>query len=181
MTPPSRRLFLRHSAGLAAALPRAFAPAARAALPPTRSLAFEHLHTGEKLSLVYAVGESYVPDALTRLNQLLRDHYSGEVGVLDPQLLDLLFRVQQTLGAAQPFQVISAYRSAATNAHLRSSRAGGVASKSLHMQGQAMDIRVAGVPLTELQRAAQSLQGGGVGFYAREQFGHLDTGRGRHW
>ncbi len=181
MTQPSRRLFLRRSAGLAAALPLAFAPSAWAAMAPTRSLAFDHLHTGEKLSLVYAEREAYVPDALVRLNHLLRDHYSGEVGVIDPQLFDLLFRVQQTLGASRPFEVISAYRGAATNERLRNTGGGGVASKSLHLLGQAIDIRIAGVPLSDLRKAALSQKGGGVGFYAREQFVHVDTGRVRSW
>jgi uncharacterized protein YcbK (DUF882 family) len=180
-TQPSRRSFLRHSAGLASVgLALAYAPTVRATAP-TRSLAFEHLHTGEKMSLVYAEGGAYVPQALTRLNQLLRDHYSGEVGVIDPPLFDLLFEVQQTLGANRPFQVISGFRGAATNAHLKSTRGGGVASKSLHMEGRAIDIRIAGVPLTDLRTAALSLRSGGVGFYARDQFVHVDTGRVRAW
>lgn len=175
----SRRRFLHHGGGLAAAaLPLT---SAWGKVTDARSLAFEHLHTGEKLTLVYAQGDTYLPEALTRLNHLLRDHYSGAVGRIDPQLFDLLFRVQRTLGAAQPFEVISGYRSSATNAHLKSSRGGGVASKSLHMEGRAIDIRIAGVPLDDVRVAALSLQIGGVGYYARDGFVHVDTGRVRSW
>ena len=181
-TQPSRRVFLRRGARLAAAaLVAPLALPARAATPEVRSLAFEHTHTGEKLSLVYAQRNQYLPDALERLNHLLRDHYSGELGRIDPRLFDLLFGVQQTLGVAQPFQVISGFRGAATNARLRETRGGGVASKSLHLEGRAVDIRIAGVALSALRGAALALQGGGVGFYAREQFVHIDTGRVRAW
>ncbi|MEF8751942.1 MAG: DUF882 domain-containing protein, partial [Candidatus Accumulibacter necessarius] len=88
-----------------AALP--LAKPALASLPSARALAFDHTHTGERLSVVFAVGEHYVPNALDRLNFFLRDHYSGEVGSIDPQLFDLLFKVKQELACEQPFQVIS--------------------------------------------------------------------------
>ncbi len=193
MTNPSklsRRHFLRHTAKLAvasAALP--FAPQALATpfeirpvgLPNARSLAFEHTHTGERLALVYATGEQYLTESLNSFNSFLRDHYSGEIGLIDPALLDILYRMQQALGREQSFQVISAYRSPNTNAKLHNTRGGGVAKRSLHMDGKAIDIRLAGVPLTDLRDAAASLRVGGVGFYPREQFIHIDTGRVRHW
>lgn len=146
-----------------------------------RSLSFDHTHTREQLTLVYAVGEQYVPDALAALNHFLRDHYSGEVGVIDPQLLDLLHRVKAELGVKQPFQVISGFRCPATNQTLRSTRGGGVATRSLHMDGKAIDIRIPGVPLGELRDAALQLRAGGVGYYPRDQFVHVDTGRVRSW
>ena len=180
---PARRLFLRRSAQLAvigAAGPLA-ARTAFASSAGERSLAFDHTHTREKLSLVYAAGGEYVAQALAKLNHLLRDHYSGDVGVIDPQLFDLLHRVRTELGAREPFQVISGYRCPVTNDKLRNARCGGVATRSLHMDGKAIDIRIPGVPLAELRDAALSLRAGGVGYYPREQFVHVDTGRVRTW
>lgn len=154
---------------------------ALAARADARSLSLSHTHTGERMNLVYALDEQYLPESLSRLNLFLRDHYSGEVGLIDPQLFDLLHGVKQTLGGDPTFQVISGYRCTATNSRLRNTRGGGVAQRSLHMDGKAIDIRVADLPLADLRDAALSLRGGGVGFYAREQFVHLDTGRVRHW
>ena len=177
-----RRLFLSHAARLAIA--GAVLPIARpalASLPGARSLEFDHTHTGERISVVFAVGNHYVPDALSLVNRFLRDHYSGEVGQIDPQLLDLLFKTRQELGCDQPFHVISGYRCATTNSRLRNTRGGGVARQSLHMHGQAIDIRIPGVALSDLRDAAMSLNAGGVGFYPRDKFVHLDTGKVRYW
>lgn len=150
-----------------------------------RLLAFNHMHTRERISLVYAVDGQYLPDALGSLNRFLRDHYSGTVGQMDPQLFDLLFGVRRALGgravSLSAFEVISGYRCPETNDHLRNSRGGGVAKRSLHMEGKAIDVRLPGVPLAELRDAAISLQAGGVGYYPREQFVHIDTGRIRTW
>lgn len=181
----SRRFFLRQSAQLAmigATLPLA-ARSARAATTPTRDLMLDHTHTRERIALVYATGEDYVPKALGSLNHFLRDHYSGEVGHMDPQLFDLMHNVKQTLNTRVDlsFQIISGYRAPATNNTLRNTRGGGVAKNSLHMQGKAIDIRLPGVPLAELRDAALSLQAGGVGYYPKDQFIHIDTGRVRHW
>lgn len=180
---PSRRLFLRRTAHLAmagTALPLA-SPSALASLPNARSLALEHTHTRESIALVYAVGEQYVPEALSTLNHFLRDHYVGDVGLIDPQLFDLLYKMKQVLGAGQSFQVISGYRCPTTNARLRNTGGGGVAKHSLHMEGKAIDVRLPGVPLGELRDAALSLRAGGVGYYPREQFVHIDTGHVRRW
>ncbi|UDM49927.1 DUF882 domain-containing protein [Cupriavidus sp. MP-37] len=191
-TRKARRRFLHTTgtlalaAGLMPLAPRralASLPAnqALAGLPDARTLAFDHTHTGERVSLVYAVGDRFVPEALTALNGFLRDHYSGKVGTIDPQLFDLLFQVRRELGTDKPFQVISGYRSPATNSRLRNSRGGGVAKHSLHMDGKAIDIRLAGVSLADVRDAAKSLQGGGVGYYETDQFVHIDTGRVRYW
>ena len=117
---------------------------------------------------------------------MLNRHFSGLPVVDDKGRLvgivtegDLLRR--QELGTQQPFEVISGYRSPATNDTLRSTRGGGVAKHSLHMVGKAIDVRLPGVPLTELRDAALSLRQGGVGFYPSEQFVHLDTGPVRRW
>jgi uncharacterized protein YcbK (DUF882 family) len=100
---------------------------------------------------------------------------------MDPQVFDLLHRVRQVLGAERPFEVISGYRDPHTNERLRQTRGGGVARRSLHMDGRAIDVRLPGVPLADLRDAALSLRSGGVGYYPGSQFVHLDTGRVRSW
>ncbi|EXI76083.1 MAG TPA: YcbK family protein [Candidatus Accumulibacter phosphatis] len=178
----SRRRFLGHAAQLLAAgvvLP--LARPALASLPNARQLAFEHTHTGERLSVVFSLGDQYIPESLRRLNLFLRDHYSGEVGNIDPQLFDLLYAIRQEVDSGQVFQVISGYRCPATNSRLRKGRSSGVARQSLHMDGKAIDIRLAGVPLSDLRDAAISRNRGGVGYYAGSDFVHVDTGRVRSW
>jgi uncharacterized protein YcbK (DUF882 family) len=177
-----RRRFLRHTAHVVAAgaLPALCAPA-RASLAGPRALALAHTHTGERIELVYAVDDRYVGEALGSLNHFLRDHYTGDVGSIDPRVFDLLHGVQRLLGAGRPFEVISGYRCPATNDRLRETGGGGVAKHSLHMEGRAIDVRLPGVPLAELRDAGLTLRAGGVGFYPRQQFVHLDTGRIRTW
>lgn len=145
-----------------------------------RVLRFGHLHTGERLEVEYFAGGRYLPDALAAVNHLLRDFRNGEVGTMDPSLLDLLHALRVRTGSRQPYEIISGYRSPATNRMLHE-RSSGVATKSLHMSGQAIDIRVADVPLVQLRQAALSLQLGGVGFYPGSNFVHIDTGRVRVW
>lgn len=189
---PTRRHFFRRAAqfavagaplgALASQRPtRSLALDALASQPGTRSLALDNTHTGERIDLVYSVGGQYVPQALATLNHFLRDHYTGEVAVIDPQLFDVLHSLQSRLAWRQPYEVISGYRCPRTNELLRTTRGGGVASHSLHMDGKAMDIRLPGVPLAEVRDAALSLQAGGVGYYPHEQFVHVDTGRVRRW
>jgi uncharacterized protein YcbK (DUF882 family) len=153
---------------------------AAAASAGTRALRFAHLHTGEKLTVEYFTGGSYLPDALGAVNHLLRDFRTGDEHVIDPKLLDLLHRLTAETGTQKPFEVISGYRSPATNAMLRS-HSEGVASHSLHMVGQAIDIRLADLRLPALRDAARSLRLGGVGFYPASNFVHVDTGRIRTW
>lgn len=180
---PSRRRFLSCSATMVlagAGAPLAMAQSVITTRP--RQLAFDHTHTREHVSLVYAsTAGHYVDKALSRLNYFLRDHYTNDVGVMDPQLFDILHRVSRSLSTQIAFQVISGYRSPATNERLRTTRAGGVAKRSLHMDGKAIDIRLPGVPLAELRDAALSLAAGGVGFYPGQQFVHIDTGKVRSW
>jgi uncharacterized protein YcbK (DUF882 family) len=180
---PGRRVFLRGAMKLAAA--SVAAPvAARAGVFSTsgaRSLALAHTHTGEQLELQYAVSDNYVPAALQKLNHFLRDHYTGDVGLIDPQLFDLLHRIKAEVGGRGAFQVISGYRCPETNGKLKATRGGGVAKRSLHMEGKAIDIRLPGVQLADLRDAALSLRAGGVGYYPRDQFIHIDTGRVRSW
>ncbi|MEO5658750.1 MAG: DUF882 domain-containing protein [Polaromonas sp.] len=179
----ARRRFLHRTVQLGgvAVLPALPVRAALASMAEARELALVHTHTHEKIDLVYANGENYLASALGSLNHFLRDHYSGEIGSMDPQIFEQLHRVQLLLGSKQAYEVISGYRCPATNANLRQTRSGGVAKHSLHMEGRAIDVRLPGVPLADLHRAALSLRGGGVGFYPRDQFVHLDTGLVRNW
>ncbi len=166
----------RHLVAALVALPAL----ARARSGEPRVLHFDHLHTGEKLEVEYFSGGRYLSDGLAAANRLLRDFRTGDVGTVDPTLLDLLHALRERTGSTQPYQIISGYRSPATNRMLHE-RSSGVATKSLHMSGQAVDIRVADVPLARLREAALSLQRGGVGFYPGSNFVHVDTGRVRAW
>ena len=145
-----------------------------------RRLALLNLHTGERINQPYWMQGDYLPDSLAQINRVLRDHRSGEVYPIDPGLLDLLSALQQQVGSRAGYEVISGYRSPATNARL-SSKSTGVAKRSLHMQGKAIDIRLPGTQLVHLHRAAKSLQAGGVGLYTSSNFIHVDTGRVRYW
>ena len=155
------------------------AQAVIAALAPRR-VAFQNLHTGEKLEAVYWEQGCYVPDALAAVNRVLRDYRTGDEHMMDPRLLDLLHQVHGAVGRKAPFQVISGYRSPKTNAMLHE-RSSGVAGKSLHMEGMAIDVRVEGVALDHLHKAALDLSEGGVGFYPTSDFVHMDVGRVRRW
>jgi uncharacterized protein YcbK (DUF882 family) len=176
-----RRLLMLGATSAAALCVPGLARAARAPQHlPARTLSFEHLHTGERLRVTYFDGSDYVGDALHEINHVLRDHYSGEQTRIDPALLDLLTKVSTSLDARAPFQVISGYRSPTTNARL-AAHSGGVARHSLHMEGEAIDVRLSGHRLFDLRRTAWKLQSGGVGYYPGSNFVHLDTGRIRFW
>jgi len=170
---PSRRDFLATLAGIVPSL-------ALADVRAPRTLNLVHTHTAERLRVEYFSDGRYLPDALGRVNQFLRDFRTGEIHAIDPGLLDLLHRLTGVSGAARPFQVISGFRSPATNASLRQ-RSEGVAAGSLHMKGQAIDIRPADVGLAALRACALDLRGGGVGYYPASNFIHIDVGRVRTW
>lgn len=153
---------------------------AKSQTPPERQLSFYHLHTGEKLSATYWADGEYIAQELQGLNYLLRDHRTNEVQAMDKNLLDLLYVLQQQVDKSGAFHIISGYRSPKTNAKLRR-QSNGVAKRSLHMQGKAIDIRLPGVPLKHLRQAALQLRAGGVGFYPKSNFVHIDTGRPRFW
>ena len=172
-----RRKLLQMGLGLAGAA--TFGTHAAAA-SGARSIAFSNLHTGESLAATYWEAGAYIPDALEALNHLLRDHRTGEVHAMAPGLFDLIATLRGKLETNAVVQVISGYRSPVTNASLHA-RSDGVATHSLHMAGEATDLRIAGVDLARLRDAAWSLQGGGVGFYPQSQFVHVDVGRVRRW
>ncbi len=145
-----------------------------------RELSFYHTHTGKSLSILYHDGTSYLNPALQEINQFLSDFRSGEVHPIDTRLLDALYLLQKKTGSENSYEIISAYRSPKTNAKLRN-KSNGVAKRSLHMQGKAVDIRLRGINTKELRNKAIAMKVGGVGYYRRSDFIHLDTGRVRYW
>jgi uncharacterized protein YcbK (DUF882 family) len=175
-----RRAFLR--AGAFSALALALGPlGARAAVSAPRRLRLLHAHTGERLEVTYAEGGDLLPDALSELDRFLRDFRTGDVHRIDPGVLDVVWSLGQATGRALgTFEIVSGYRSPATNALLRS-RSGGVASHSLHLEGRAIDLRLPGFPTDRLRDTALALRRGGVGFYRASDFVHVDTGRVRTW
>ena len=175
-----RRRFLRalgSSLALASAAPAALAKAVPVA---ARELEFHHLHTHERLAATYWSDGDYDRAALASINRILRDFRTGEVYPIAQDLLDLLATVKAELGTNAPFEVIGGYRSPKTNNMLRQ-RSNGVAKRSLHMQGMAVDVRIVDVPTKQLREAAADLRLGGVGYYPKSNFVHLDTGRPRFW
>jgi uncharacterized protein YcbK (DUF882 family) len=176
----SRRKILHWGLRSAALGAIAFNPLTALADTTPRTVAFHNLHTGESLKATYWDNGAYVPDALSAVNHLLRDFRTGDVHTIDPRLIDLVTTLSATVDSNSPFQVISGYRSPATNAMLHA-HSDGVAKGSLHMQGLAIDIRLADVGLDRLHRAALSLGAGGVGYYPVSDFVHVDVGRVRQW
>jgi uncharacterized protein YcbK (DUF882 family) len=147
-----------------------------------RELAFYHTHTGRSLSIVYYHDGRYDVDALAQVDDFLKDFRTGVLHPIDPALLDVLFDIRTRTGSRAPFEVISAYRSSETNEMLRTRTSdSGVAQHSMHLDGQAIDVRLADVPLAELRGVALQLKRGGVGFYPSSDFVHVDTGRVRFW
>lgn len=177
-----RRSLLRAAAG--GVISVAAAPVMAATTSPSRldhrSLSFRHLHTGEHLSVPYLENGRYSPGALAEIDYLLRDFRTGDKIHMDIGLLEILYRLRTGLGSDQPFEIISAYRSPKTNARL-AAKSGGVAKHSFHLQGMAIDVRLPGRRLRDLRRAALDMRLGGVGYYKRSNFVHLDTGRVRFW
>jgi len=148
-------------------------------LATSRSLAFRHTHTDERLEVAYFENGSYLPQPLAAIEHLLRDFRTGEVHAIDVRLLDILHALNRRCGAGC-FEVISGFRSAATNAQLQASTEG-VASNSLHLSGRAIDVRLSGCDTAQLRAAALATAQGGVGYYPQSDFVHLDTGRVRSW
>ncbi len=145
-----------------------------------RVLSLVHTHTGERLTVPYWGDGTYLPGGLLRLEDFLRDFRTEERHPVDPALLDQLHALRLATGSREPFQVVSGYRSAATNASLRAAR-GGQARHSLHMEGRAVDVRLPDVRTSTLRDAALELRRGGVGYYAASDFVHVDTGPVRRW
>ena len=175
----TRRLFLRGLAGAMAAA--AVAPGRLLAGPKEeRLLSLVHTHTHEHLTVPYFADGTYLPEGLSALDSFLRDFRTGDEHPIDPALYDILNDLRLATGTRSPFHVISAYRSPRTNSMLQENGRG-VAKGSLHLQGRAIDVRLADVGSASLRDAAIELQRGGVGYYRGPDFVHVDTGRVRRW
>lgn len=160
----------------AAAIP----PRDIAATPPARALKLFNTHTKEKLDVIYWENGDYIDDKLGQLHYFLRDHRTGKAALIDPKLYDFLHQVQTQLDKTKRIHVLSGFRTPETNAHLRKTSLG-VARNSFHTKGRAVDIYIPGIDAKEIQKTARQLQLGGVGYYAKAGFVHLDTGYARHW
>lgn len=145
-----------------------------------RKLKLRNLHTGEKIKATYWENGKYISETMRDVANLLRDHRTGDKHRIDAGLMDILYDLQLRIGSKKEFHVISGYRSPKTNKMLNS-RSNGVAKKSLHMRGRAIDIRLPGTELRNLRKAALSMKAGGVGYYPQANFLHVDTGRFRTW
>lgn len=147
-----------------------------------RQLSFYHTHTGLRLDVVYKQDGVFLDSALEEINAFLSDFRTGDIVEMDPELLDLIYDVRASLGSDGTYQIISAYRSPKTNEMLRNrSASSGVAKKSHHILGEAIDVRLEGVKTAQLRDAALRMQRGGVGYYEKSDFVHMDTGRVRRW
>jgi uncharacterized protein YcbK (DUF882 family) len=174
----NRRKFLQVS--LLAGLGVASGGVAWAKVPAPPRLRLLHLHTGESLQVELGRPADWSPDALGAIDQLLRCHHTGEVHSIDPRLIETLLRLNRKLGGDRQMHVVSGYRSPTYNEYLQQ-QGRQVATASLHLSGQAIDIRVPGVELRKLHRTALSLTAGGVGYYPRSAFVHFDCGPVRRW
>jgi len=177
-----RRSFLKFCSmtALSSAAPLSLFSRSPANTFPERSLAFYNTHTGEFVKSLFWIEGKFIPDALEEINYILRDHRSDEIKEMDTGLMNLLWKLRKKVGVQKPFHVISGYRSPRTNELLRK-RSRGIAKNSLHLYGKAVDIRIPGVKLSSLREAALELKAGGVGFYPKSDFIHIDTGRIRCW
>jgi uncharacterized protein YcbK (DUF882 family) len=165
---------------LLTAIPAGAGSATVSAEPEYRLRLF-HLHTGERIDIVYRRGDGYVPEALAQLDEYLRDHRTGDVHHYDPRVFDLLHDLNATLGRPESeIDVVCGYRTPWSNDYLRA-HGHGVAEHSLHMQAMAIDIRMPGISTSRLRDAALSLHRGGVGYYEKSEFVHVDVGRVRRW
>ena len=145
-----------------------------------RSLSFYNTHTRERLTVTYKRGGKYITESLKKINTILRDHRSGDIHPIDPQLMDYLYDLQTRVGNHGEVHIISGYRSPATNQKLRR-KSKGVAGGSLHMQGKALDFRLPGTDTARLRDTARKMKRGGVGYYKKSDFIQIDTGRVRYW
>ena len=164
---------------LASIVPLTLSSEAHAARNTWR-VAFRHAHTGESFNGVYRVGDKYLPEAFERLNFVLRDFRTGEVFPMDPRVIDIMSLVQRKAGQRRPLEILSGYRSPKTNANLRRASTG-VAKNSFHMYGQALDMHIKGFSTRNLRNIAMNLKAGGVGYYPKSDFVHVDTGTVRSW
>ncbi len=179
MTKHSQRLMLL-TAVLSVAVMGSMIKPTKVRAADARQLSFYHTHTRRNLSVVYYQNGEYVESALDEINRFLKDFRTGDIAEINPELLDLLHDVRNELGSDQAFEVISAYRSPKTNEMLRSTTSG-VAKKSQHLKGNAIDVRLRGVRTKTLRETALRMERGGVGYYPKSDFVHMDMGPVRQW
>jgi len=149
-------------------------------LTPERTLSFYNTHTGESLDVCYYTRGQYQFKALKKINYILRDHRTEKVNPINKRLIDVLYSISVTLDSQPQFHIISGYRSPETNAMLHK-KAKGVAKNSFHVQGKAIDIRIPGCNTKVLRDICMKMQAGGVGYYPRSDFVHVDIGEIRFW
>ncbi len=182
--PFNRRSFLKISAlTVAAGMFPVFIPErVGAKISPNRHLHFSNIHTEENLAVTYWIKNRYIPTALADLDYILRDYRTNEIKKIHPRLLNYLYAVSTSLKltARSPFHIISGYRSPKTNARLRR-KSRGVAKNSYHIKGRAIDIHLPRYRTSTLRKVAMRLRMGGVGYYPRSHFVHIDTGKVRFW
>lgn len=179
MTKYSKRI-LALTAALSLVVTGAMIKPANVRAADARQLSFYHTHTRRSLDVVYYENGEYVASALDRINRFLKDFRTGEITEMNPQLLDFLHDVRSEFGSDSTFEVISAYRSPQTNEMLRANTSG-VAKNSQHVKGNAIDVRLRGIRTVELRDTAIGMQRGGVGYYPKSDFVHMDTGPVRTW
>ena len=160
---------------------QAAAHAAEQAPPEERNLELSNTHTNESAHVVFKRGDKYDDAALETLKKLLRDHRNGEMHDMDPRLYDQLFELARAADCHPHYEIISGYRSPESNDRMSSKPGSGVAKKSLHMQGRAMDVRLKNCDCAKLRDLALAAKQGGVGYYQRSDFVHIDTGTFRTW
>lgn len=176
----TRRRLLVAGVGLAATTLLPLSSAFAAAGPSVRKLSFRHLHTGEALTATFWADGKFQPQGIVKLQRLMRDWRNDTQHNMDERLYQFLYALHGRMGTEAPFEIISAYRSPQTNDALRRVSTG-VAKRSLHMEGQAIDVRLPGRHLAALRDMAWKLQLGGVGYYPKSDFIHIDTGNVRRW
>lgn len=176
----SRRKLLAMTAGVGAAGLVGLTPGEAEASRGERTLKLFNPHTGEKLGIVYRVGNRYSRFGLRKINLIMRDWRTQDVKTMDPEVIDYLYSVRRWLGTNKPIHIVSGYRCAATNAML-ARRSGGVARKSYHVRAMAIDIKIPGYSVNAIARAAKSMKQGGVGKYNRSGFVHIDSADFRTW
>jgi uncharacterized protein YcbK (DUF882 family) len=140
-----------------------------------------NMHTGERIEIVYRRGDQYIPGALAKLDYFLRDHRTGDVRHFDPRLYDILSDLTLSIGhPGGEIDIVCGYRTSSTNESLRAHTTG-VAKNSLHIQAEAIDLRMPGIDTLKLRKAVLALRRGGVGYYPHSDFIHIDVGRVRQW
>ena len=145
-----------------------------------RTLSFYNTHTHERLTVTYKKKDGYIPEAMAKISHILRDHRTGDTHPIDPKLMDFLYDLLTAVGNHGEVHIISGYRSPKTNQKLRG-RSKGVAARSQHMKGKALDFRLPGTDTAVIRDTARAMKRGGVGYYRKLDFVQIDTGRVRYW